>query len=61
MYLIKNKRKKLKQKGGFFMLPALFATNLVKKIKGKGIKKRKCYKRKKQKGGFLLSMDEIWG
>ena len=51
MYLIRNRRKKIKQKGGL-MMPYMYIKT-IKKMMGKGIKKKR-YKRKKQKGRFLL-------
>ena len=56
MYLIRNRRKKIKQKGGL-MMPYMYIKT-IKKMMGKGIKKKR-YKRKKQKGRFLLQMDKI--
>ena len=69
MYVMKRRRKKIKQKGGFFMLPFLYQMKAMNKVTGRGIRRPYISKRnrlmlgkgKKQKGGFLLHMDEIWG
>ena len=62
------KRRKIKQKGGFFMLPYLYAMKKFDKITGRGIKRPYVSKRnrlmlgkgKKQKGSFFASLiDEI--
>ena len=56
MYVMKKRRKKIKQKGGFFMLPYLYQ---MKKLTGKGIRRKKNIKKKRQKGGFF-GWKEIW-
>ena len=71
MNVIKRRRKK-KKKGGFFRAPFLYqmrAMNKNPKKIGRRIQRPYVNKRnrlmlgkgKKQKGGFLLHMDEIWG
>ena len=60
---MKKRRKKIKQKGGFFMLPFIYAAKKFDKLTGRGVRGnyKKNRKIKKQKDGFLLSFDEIWG
>ena len=65
MYIMRRKRKK--QKGGFFMLLFLYQMKAMNKLTGKGIKRPYISKRnrlmlgrgKKQKGGFF-GWKEIW-
>ena len=44
MYLIRNRRKKIKQKGGL-MMPYMYIKT-IKKMMGKGIKKKTLQKKK---------------
>ena len=72
MNVIKRRRRRKKQKGRCFLAPFLYqmrAMNKNPKKIGRGIQRPYVNKRnrlmlgkgKKQKGGFSLHMDEIWG
>ena len=52
MYFKRNRKIRHKIKAGFWRKP------IRKKKKSKGLNQKK---KRKQKGGFLISFDEIWG
>ena len=56
---MKKRRKKIKQKGGFFILAYLYAAKKFDKITGRGVRRNYRKNRKKQKGGFF-GWKEIW-